>query len=93
MLFTRRVVERELQIVEGSKLLVRQESHAEAVGGHGQLDVPAPQERQHLAKLRMHAVLAGAEVHRVHGEPVEHRSDLFLIETIRARGVPIAERA
>jgi len=93
LLLACRVVERELQVVEPTNLLVGQQRHAQAVRGHRQLDVPAPQKRQHLAKLRVHAVLTGAEIHGVHGQAVEDRSNLLEVEAIPARGVPIAERA
>jgi hypothetical protein len=93
LFFTRRVVEREFQIVERAKLVVAQKRDAQAVRRHRQLDVPAAQKCEHLAKLRMHAVLARAEIYRLDRQPVEHRSDLVDVETIDSRGVAITERA
>src|SRR4051794_39353093 len=93
LFFPRRVVERELQIVESSNFVVAQQRDAEAIRRHGKLHVAAPQQRQHLAKLRMQAVLTGAEIDGVHRERVNDGSNLLDVEAIRARRVPVTERA
>jgi len=93
LFFPRRVVERELQIVEGSDFVVAQQRDAQAIRRHGKLHVAAPQQRQHLAKLRMQAVLTGAEIDGVHRERVNDGSNLLDVEAIRARRVPVTERA
>ena len=93
LLVPRRVIERELDILEGRHVRIVQDLDRVAVGGDRQLERLRPKIGQHGAELRVHSVLAGAEVHRANGQPLDHGAHLIEGEPVDPRRVPVAERA
>jgi hypothetical protein len=93
LLLLRRIVERQLHVVKGAELLVREGGDAVPIGGHGELHVAAHEEREQLPEPRVEPVLAGTEVHGADREAIEHGADLLRVEPVRARWVPVAKRA
>ncbi len=89
----RGVVERELDVVEGTQLMVFQNSNAMTVGSDGELDRLRSQVGQYCLEVGMHAVLAGAEIHRPYGQAFHHGLHLIQRKTIRASRIAVAEGA
>src|SRR5437879_6230511 len=89
----RRVIERELDVMKGAQFIVFQNSNAVTIGGDGELDRFCSQVGKDRLEVGMHAVLAGAEIHRSYGQPFH--DCLYLIErkTIRASWIAVAEGA
>src|SRR5882762_11822982 len=88
-----RVIERELDIMEGSQFPVFQNSNTMAVGSDGELDRFRLQVGQYCLEVGMHAVLTGAEIHRAHGQAFHHCLHLVQGEAIRASWIAVAEGA
>src|SRR5438552_16614671 len=87
------VIERELDVMEGARLVVFQNSNTMTVGSNGELDRFRSQEAQYCLEVGMHAVLAGTEIHRPHGQAFHDCLHLIQRETIRARWIAVAEGA
>src|SRR6266550_4177509 len=93
LLRLRRVIERELDVMEGSQFIVRQNSNTMTIGSDGELDRFRLQVAQDCLKVGMHAVLTGAEIHGTNRQALHHCFDLIQGKTIGARGISIAEGA
>ena len=64
-----------------------------AIGGDGELDRFRSQVGQYCLEVGMHAVLAGAEIHRAYGQAFHDCLHLIQGETIRASWIAVAEGA
>jgi hypothetical protein len=64
-----------------------------AVGSDGEFDRLCAQVRQNRFKVRMHAVLPGAQIHRADGQSFHDGPHLIQREAIGAGWIPIAEGA
>src|SRR6202167_4866021 len=64
LLDLRRVIERELDVMESAELIVFQNSNAMTIGSDGELNRFGAEVSEHCLKVGMHAVLSGAEIHR-----------------------------
>ena len=87
------VIERELDVVERSQFLVFQNRNTMTVGSDGELDRFRSQVRQYSLEAGMHAVLAGAKIHRAHGQAFHDCLHLIQRETIRASRIAVAKGA
>src|SRR5262249_56053143 len=85
-----RIIEREFDVVEAGYLHVAQRRDRIAVRGDGELDRLAAQIRHQLPKLRMHAVLAGAEVDGTHRQAAHPQPDLFHRQTITPHPITLS---
>src|ERR1700690_2015546 len=88
-----RVIERKLNVVKSEQLVVFQNCNAVAVGSDGKLDGLRPQVTKYRSKLWMHAVLAGAEIHRTDRQSFHDELHLIEREAIRAGWITVAKRA
>src|SRR5713226_10022821 len=89
----RGVIERELDVMEGTELIVFQNSNAMTVGSDSELDRFRLQVGQYCLEVGMHAVLTGAEIHRPYGQAFHDCLHLIQGETIRASWIAVAEGA
>src|SRR5713226_9031425 len=89
----RGVIERELDVMEGTELIVFQNSNTMTIGSDGELNRFRSQVGQYCLEVGMHAVLTSAEIHRAHGQPFHHCLHLIKGETIRASRIAVAEGA
>src|ERR1035441_3535257 len=89
----RRVIERELDVMEGSQFVVFQNSNTMTVGSDGQLDWFRLQVGQHRLEVGMHAVLTGAEIHGAQGQAFHDCLHLIQGKTIRASRIAVTEGA
>ena len=64
----RGVIERELDVMEGTELIVFQNSNTMTIGSDGELDRFRSQVGKYRLEVGMHAVLTGAEIHRPYGQ-------------------------
>ena len=79
--------------MEGTELIVFQNSNAMTIGSDGELDRFRSQVGQDCLEVGMHAVLTGAEIHRAYGQAFHHCLHLIQRETIRASWIAVAEGA
>src|SRR5207249_9775281 len=89
----RGVIERELDVMEGTELIVFQNSNTMTIGSDCELHPCRLQVGQYRLKVRMHAVLTGAEIHRPYGQAFHDCLHLIQGETIRAGWIAVAEGA
>src|SRR5580704_8099371 len=89
----RGVIERELDVMEGTELIVFQNSNTMTIGSDGELHPCRLQVGQYRLKVGMHAVLTGAEIHRPYRQAFHDCLHLIQGETIRAGGITVAEGA
>src|SRR6266446_7146287 len=89
----RGVIERELDVMEGTELIVFQNSNTMTIGSDGELDRFRSQVGQYRLKVGMHAVLTGAEIHRPYGQAFHDCLHLIEGETIGASWIAVAKRA
>src|ERR1700680_3789587 len=87
----RGVIERELDVMEGTELIVFQNSNTMAVGSDGQLDRFGSQVGQYCLEVGMHPVLTGAEIHRPYRQAFHDCPHLIQGETIRPSWIAVAE--
>src|SRR5882724_11270752 len=87
----RGVVERELDVMEGTQFVVFQNSNTVTIGSDGELDRFRSQVGQYCLEVGMHAVLTGAEIDRPYGQAFHDCLHLIQGETIRASWIAIAE--
>src|SRR5205814_4836497 len=87
------VIERKLNIMKGAHLVVFQHSNTMAVGSDRKFDQFLAQVRQNLFEIRMHAVLAGAQIHGTNWQSFHNGFHLIQRETISAGWISIAEGA
>jgi hypothetical protein len=73
----RRVIERKLDVMEGAQVMVFQNGNTVTVGSDGELHRSSSQVNQYSLVVRMHSVLAGAEIHGANRKAFDHRLDLF----------------
>ena len=85
------VIERELDVMEGTQFAVLQDGDAVTVGSNGELDRLGAQVRQNRPEVGMHSVLACPQIHRTDGKPLHHRLDLFQGEAIGTGRIAITE--
>src|SRR5258706_13624512 len=86
----RGVIERELDVMEGTQLIVFQNSNTMTIRSDGELDRSRLQIGQYCLKVGMHAVLTGAEIHRAHGQAFHYCLHLIQGETIGASRIAVA---
>src|SRR6267142_4132623 len=89
----RGVIERELDVMEGTQLIVFQNSNTMTIGSDGELDPCRPQVGQYRLKVRMHAVLTRAEIHRSYGHAFHDCLHLSQRETSLASRIAVSEGA
>src|SRR6266403_4290342 len=89
----RGVIERELDVMEGTELIVFQNSNTMTIGSDGELDRFRSQVGQYCLEVGMHAVLTSAEIHGAHGQTFHDCLHLIEGETIRASRIAVAEGA
>src|SRR5262249_24213369 len=77
----------------GPQLRILQNSDAVAVGGDGEFYGLGGQIAENGPKVRMHAVLAGSEVHGAERQAFDDGLHLIERETIGAGGVAVAKGA
>src|SRR5262249_16696907 len=87
------VIERKLDVMEGSQVIVFQNDSTMAVGSDGELDRLTPQVSEYPLEFRMHSILARAQVHGPNWKTFHHCRDLIEGKTIGAGGIPVAEGA
>src|SRR5258708_6722593 len=87
------VIERELDVMESTELIVFQNSNTMTIGSDSELDRFRLQVGQYCLEVGMHAVLTGAEIHRAHRQAFHHGLHLIEEETIRASGIAVAKGA
>src|SRR5271167_1143883 len=85
------VIERKLDVMEGTQLMVFQNSNTVTVGSDGRLHGPRSQVRQYRLELRMHSVLARSQVDGANRKAFHHRLDLFERKTVGTSGIAVAE--
>src|SRR5262249_3138438 len=61
-----RIVEGELDVMKGAQFIIAKHGSTVAIRGDRELYRFSPEVSQNLAELRMHSVLAGAQIHRAH---------------------------
>src|SRR5208282_4071095 len=88
-----RVIERELDVMKDAQFVVLQNCDAVAVGSDGQFDGLRSQVTQYRFELWMHAVLAGAEIHRTDRQSFHDRFHLIQREAIGAGWIPVTKGA
>src|SRR5271167_3169075 len=89
----RGVIEREFDVMEGTELIVFQNSNTMTIGSDGELDRLRSQVGQYGLEVRMHAVLTGAEIDRPYGQAFHDCLHLIQGETICASWIAVAEGA
>src|SRR5207245_2826664 len=87
------VIERELDVMEGTELIVFQNSNTMTIGSDGELHPCRSQVGQYCLEVGMHAVLTGAEIHRPYGQAFHDCLHLIQGETIHASWIAVAEGA
>src|SRR5215469_15770602 len=88
-----RVIERKLYVVEGAQFVIFQNSNTATIGSYGESDRSRSQVIQYFLEVRMHPVLARAQIHGADRQPFHNRPNLIQRETVGARGIAIAESA
>src|SRR5579862_3184833 len=87
------VIERKLDVMEGTQVIVFQNGDTVTVGSDGQLHGPSSQVSQDCLELRMQSVLARSQVHGTNGKAFHYGLDLIERKTVRARRIAVAECA
>src|SRR4029077_16643099 len=87
------VIERELDVMEGTELVVFQNSNTMTIGSDRELDRFRSQVGQYCPEVGMHAVLTGSEIHRPYGQAFHDCLHLIQREPIRASWIAVAEGA
>src|ERR1700730_7864615 len=89
----RGVIERELDVMEGTELIVFQNSNAMTVGSDSELERLRSKVGQYCLGVGMHAVRTRAEIHRPYGQAFHDCLHLIQGETVRASRIAVAEGA
>src|ERR1700745_2938282 len=79
--------------MEGSQFIVLQNSNTMTVGSNSELDRFRLQIGEYCLEAGVHAVLAGTEIHRAHGQTFQHGLHLTQAKTIRASRIAVAKGA
>src|SRR6266850_1754715 len=87
------VIERKLDVMEGTQVMVFQNGNTMTVGSDGELHRSSSQVSQYSLVVRMHSVLARSQIHGANRKALHHRLDLFERETVGASGIAVAEGA
>src|SRR5262249_2565383 len=87
------IVQRKLDVVEGAEFMVFENSDTVTIGSDGELDGLRSQVSQYRLELRMHPVLARAQIYGADGKVFGECLDLVERETVRAVRIAVAEGA
>src|SRR5215472_14394409 len=93
LLRLRWVIERKLDVVKRSQIIIFEKGNTVTIGSDGELRRASPEVRQDLSEVRMHSVLPRSQIHRTDRKSFHHCLHLIQGETVRARWVAVAERA
>src|SRR6266481_1730635 len=85
------IIERELDVVEGTQLVICEHSRAVTVRGDGELHLLRAEVSQNLSELRVHSVLTGAQIHGADRQAFHHRSHLLEAKPVGPRLIAVAE--
>src|SRR5260370_1111443 len=85
------VIERKLDVMEGTQVMVFQNGNTVTVGSDGELYRSSSQVSQYSLVVRMHSVLARSQIHRANRTPSDHHARLGISGTRPESGPQIAK--
>src|SRR6266852_760474 len=86
------IIQGELDIVKGSKLVICEHCRAVTVRGDGKLHRLSAEVGQNLSELRVHSVLTSAQINGADRQAFHHRSHLLEAKPVSPRRIAVAER-
>src|ERR1700730_11825983 len=87
------VIERKLDVMEGTQLIVFQNGNTVTVGSDGELHRSSSQVSQDSLVVRMHSVLARSQIHGANRKAFHDGLHLIQRKPVGASGIAIAEGA
>src|SRR5437867_4577094 len=85
------IIQGELDIVKGSKLVVCENGRTMPIRGDGELYWQSAEVGQNLSELRVHSVLTGAQINGSDRQAFHHRSHLLKAKPVSPRRIAVAE--
>src|SRR5260370_2021757 len=86
-----RIIKGKLDIVKGPKLVVCENGRAMPVRCNGELQRQRAEVGQNLSELRMHSVLAGAQIDGADRQAFHHSSHLLEVKPVSPPRIPAAK--